>query len=107
VTASYPSLQGKVAVVTGSNHGIGAATAKALAAQGCAVLMQYLRMQPINDGARDAYHVARAQSADAVVEGIRKVGGRAEPVECDLSQTGSITKLFDECAGEQRCALAG
>ncbi len=30
----YTGLQGKVAIITGANHGIGAATAKVLAAGG-------------------------------------------------------------------------
>ena len=33
-----------VAIVTGANHGIGAATARALARQGCAVLCAYFRV---------------------------------------------------------------
>jgi 3-oxoacyl-[acyl-carrier protein] reductase len=37
-------LQGKAAIVTGSNHGLGAASARALAAQGCAVLLNYQRL---------------------------------------------------------------
>jgi 3-oxoacyl-[acyl-carrier protein] reductase len=36
-SASYPDLAGKVAVVTGGSRGIGAATARALAANGAAV----------------------------------------------------------------------
>ena len=32
------------AIVTGANHGIGEATAAALAARGCAVLCTYLRV---------------------------------------------------------------
>ena len=34
---------GHTAIVTGANHGIGAATAAALAARGCAVLCTFLR----------------------------------------------------------------
>jgi 3-oxoacyl-[acyl-carrier protein] reductase len=37
-------LYGKVVLVTGANHGIGAATARAFAAQGTSVLIQYLRL---------------------------------------------------------------
>ncbi|RLC99386.1 MAG: hypothetical protein DRI77_02875 [Chloroflexi bacterium] len=39
-----PGLKGKVALVTGANHGIGAATAKAFAAQGAMVFITYLRL---------------------------------------------------------------
>ena len=37
-------LQGRVAIVTGVNHGIGTATARALSAEGVAVLINYLRI---------------------------------------------------------------
>ena len=100
-----PKLQGKVALITGANHGIGAATAKALAAQGVAVLINYLRMPPLGTQAQtdttittpgiDFYNARRTITADEVVQSIRAQGGRAEAVEADLSHPETIPMLFD------------
>ena len=89
-------LAGRVAIVTGANHGIGAAIARALAAQGCAVLLTYLRLPPKPvPGVPEAYHASRAATADDVAAAITAAGGRALAWECDLSDPAAIPALFD------------
>jgi 3-oxoacyl-[acyl-carrier protein] reductase len=90
-----------VAIVTGANHGIGAATAVALAARGCAVLCSYLRIEDRFDpGIPQDYRDHRAASADEVITHIRSGGGQAVAVEADLSDPDTPARLFD--AAEQQ-----
>jgi len=77
-------LIGKRALVTGSSAGIGEAIAKALAAEGAAVLV----------------HGRSAPRAQAVAARIREAGGRAEVVLGDLSTDGGAAEVA-------RQALAG
>ncbi len=85
-----------MALVTGANHGIGAATARSLASHGAGVLITYLRLDDDPDpGTPAEYAAGRARHATAVVELIRSDGGRAEAIEADLSDEASISLLFD------------
>jgi 3-oxoacyl-[acyl-carrier protein] reductase len=87
---------GHTALVTGANHGIGAATAMALARTGCAVLCTYLRVEDEPDpGTPQAYRDRRAKSAAEVVAQIESAGGRAVAVEADLSDPAVPAMLFD------------
>ena len=63
------SLKGKTALVTGASRGIGRATAMALAQAGAQVLVHY------GSGEKEAA---------AVVEEIRRAGGKAEKIAADL-----------------------
>ena len=89
----------RVALVTGSNHGIGAATAKALAGHGVAVVCAYFRTEKLG-GLEDpslppAYRANRMVRAEAVAESIVVGGGRAIAVEADLADASVIPSLFD------------
>jgi 3-oxoacyl-[acyl-carrier protein] reductase len=87
---------GHTAIVTGANHGIGAATACALAARGCAVLCTFLRVEdPDEPGTQPEYRVNRARDAAAVIARIEQEGGTAVAVEADLSDPATPALLFN------------
>ena len=90
-------LAGRVAIVTGANHGIGAATAVALAARGASVLVTYLRVEDAPDpGTPETYRVNRAGDASAVLAAIAEAGGAGRAVEADLSDPQVPGQLFDQ-----------
>jgi 3-oxoacyl-[acyl-carrier protein] reductase len=94
-----PLLGGRVALITGANQGIGAAAARALAAQGVAVFITYLRLGPADPGVQatglPAYAEARAQSADPLIAEITAAGGRAAAWEADLADPVIVPEIFD------------
>ena len=95
-----PAQPSHVAIVTGANHGIGAAVARRLAQRGVAVLVTYLRVEDAPDpGVPDAYRRNRAAGADDLVREIGALGGRAMAVEADLSDPDTPARLF--AAAEQ------
>jgi 3-oxoacyl-[acyl-carrier protein] reductase len=72
-------LIGKIAVVTGASSGIGAGIAKALAAEGATVVVNYSNSKT---------------GADAVVASINAGGGKATAVQADMSKSADVARLF-------------
>jgi 3-oxoacyl-[acyl-carrier protein] reductase len=81
MSTSTRALQGKVAIVTGSSRGIGRAIAERLAADGAAVVVNYVRGE---------------QTAHEVVNAIRDRGGQAVAVRADVSRPADVQRLFGE-----------
>jgi 3-oxoacyl-[acyl-carrier protein] reductase len=86
---------GHTAIVTGANHGIGAATALALAQRGCAVFCTFLRADEDAPGFSPAYRNNRARDGAPVADEIRAGGGRAVAMEANLSDPATAAALFD------------
>jgi 3-oxoacyl-[acyl-carrier protein] reductase len=89
-------LTGHVALLTGANHGIGAATGRTLAACGARVALGYLRIDDAPDpGIPEAYRRARSRAGDDVAAEIRAAGGECVALEADLRDPETSARLFD------------
>ena len=74
-------LRDKVAIVTGASKGIGASIAKHLAAEGAAVVVNF---------------VSSKEGADRVVAEIVRDGGKAVAVQANVAEPAEIERLFFE-----------
>jgi 3-oxoacyl-[acyl-carrier protein] reductase len=74
------STENKIAIVTGGSRGIGAAIAERLAGDGFTVVVNY---------------AGNAAEAEALVSKIEAGGGKAISAQADVSDAGSVVRLFD------------
>ena len=107
-----PQLLGRVVLITGANHGIGAATARAFSAQGAKVFISYYRdacrytddelqqAREANVGGDRLYRAGQQQSAEPIVQQIRSRGGEACAWQADLGDPLNVPSLFDRCEAE-------
>ncbi|PJK28143.1 SDR family NAD(P)-dependent oxidoreductase [Minwuia thermotolerans] len=78
-------LKSKAAIVTGSATGVGAATAKLLAAQGCNVVVNYTKSKA---------------EAEETMEACRAEGVKSIAVQANVAEDDDCRKLVDACIGE-------
>ena len=75
------SLKGKVAIVTGSNSGIGLAVVLKLAEHGASIVVDY---------------VTHPEATEAVIKQVTALGAKAIGVDADVSKVAELQKLVDE-----------
>ena len=73
------NIAGKVVIITGASSGLGAATARHLAALGASVVLGARRMDLLN----------------AIAEDITAAGGQAAIAQTDVTQAGDVKNLID------------
>lgn len=80
-TLSIPDLEGKAVLITGASTGIGAALARAFAAQGALVGLHYN---------------ASADAAETVARSIEDAGGQVALLRGDVSRTSEVQRIVEE-----------
>jgi 3-oxoacyl-[acyl-carrier protein] reductase len=74
-----PTLQNRIALVTGASRGIGKSIALALAAEGADVAVNYRK---------------QSAAAESVADAIRKLGRRCITIQADAGESAEVEKLF-------------
>ena len=76
-----PSLQNRIALVTGASRGIGKAMVLALAEAGTDIAVNYHK---------------QAEAAESVAAEIKRIGRRCFAIQADVSESAQVDRLFNE-----------
>ena len=107
-----PQIKGRTVLITGANHGIGEATARAFSAQGAKVFATYFRpacrfteaelrrATAAGIGGVQLYAAGQRQPIEPLLQEIRAAGGACSSQEADLADAAHIPSLFNLCEQE-------
>jgi NAD(P)-dependent dehydrogenase (short-subunit alcohol dehydrogenase family) len=91
-----PKLEGKVGIVTGAGHGMGAAHAVALAREGASVAL----VDICRDQAPVPVPGATGSALAKLVEEITALGRKAIPIACDVSKAAEVESMVERVVDE-------
>jgi len=89
-------LEGKVGIVTGAAHGLGATLASALAREGASVAA----VDVCHDLPPVLYPMGTEEELNKVVEEIKALGRRAIAVKCDVSKASEVERMIKRVLDE-------
>src|SRR5437763_13882111 len=88
-------LTGKTAIITGSSRGLGFASARALAAEGCRVCICARGAAALEQAAADLRKIAAPDAVLAVAADLASASGAESVVNAALEQFGAIDILVN------------